>query len=70
MFKKIMIFLVLVLFVAGCIDNSDNQQTTNEPTNTNQDTQKLTDDIDTINTIDTDIGSNDLDNVDIDTDLF
>ena len=67
MFKKILVLLVLVVFVAGCTGGVNDNTTSKD---TNVDTQKLTDDISNIDTADTDLGTDDLDNIDIDTNLI
>ncbi|NOR85890.1 hypothetical protein GQ473_07300 [archaeon] len=68
MFKKILILLVLVVFIAGCTGNIET--TPKQPTNANNETQQLNNDISNVDTIDDSLGTKDLDNIDIDTNLF
>ena len=68
MFKKMLILLVLVVFIAGCTDNIETTDTQTQ--NTNDETQQLNNDISNVDTIDEDIGTEDLNNIDIDTTLF
>ena len=63
-----LILLVLVIFVAGCTGNI--KTTLKQPTNTNDETQQLNNDISNVDTIDEDIGIEDLNNIVIDTNLF
>ena len=68
MFKKMLILLVLVVFIAGCTDGA--KDTNIQTQNTNDETQQLNNDISNVDTIDEDIGTEDLNNIDIDTTLF
>lgn len=65
MFKKLMILLILVVVVSGCVgeDQTPAEDTTPE-------TQQLNDDISNVDSIDEDVGTEDLDNIDIDTSLL
>ena len=65
MFKKLMILLVLVVVVSGCVggDQTPAEDTTPE-------TQQLNDDISNVDSVDDIVGTEDLDNIDIDTILL
>ena len=68
MFKKMLILLVLIVFVAGCTDNAKTTDT--QPENTNEEIQQLDNDISNVDNIDDSLGTDDLNNIDIDTNLF
>ncbi len=65
MFRKLMILLVLVVVVSGCVgeDQTPAEDTTPE-------TQQLNDDISNVDSVDEVVGTEDLDNIDIDTSLL
>ena len=68
MFKKILILLILIVFVAGCTDGAKTTDT--QTKNTDDETQQLNNDISNVENIDDSIGTEDLNNIDIDTSLF
>ena len=65
MFKKLMILLVLVVVVSGCVGGSQAPAGDATP-----ETQQLNDDISNVDSVDEVVGTEDLDNIDIDTSLL
>jgi len=66
-----MVLLLVVVLVSGCVggdrESQDKQASLRDAT---PETQQLSNDITEVDSIDTDVGVEDLDNIDIDTSLF
>ncbi|MCK5474698.1 MAG: hypothetical protein KAI53_04790 [Candidatus Aenigmarchaeota archaeon] len=71
MFKKLMILLVLVVVISGCVEEDNYGGEDKIPAeDTTPETRQLNDDLSNVDSVDDVVGTEDLDNIDIDMSLL